>query len=166
MCNDAGLIMAHGVIVRLGEEEFMTYWLMPWIDFLTESGDYDVQGENLTGKVFLFQVAGPRSLEILEAATGDDLHDIRFLRQRESTIAGTDVRVGSTVNVLRLGMAAFPRAPARRSLECDVTAAHLMERVLPHVPYRRAVGSREQPLKMRRRSGPYSPGRSPPVVRC
>jgi glycine cleavage system aminomethyltransferase T len=106
MCNDDGLIMTHGVLVRLGEEEFMTYWLMPWINLLAGSGEYDVKGEDLTGKVFLFQVAGPRSLEILEAATGEDLRDIRFLRQRRSTVAGTDVKIGATdVNVLRLGMA-------------------------------------------------------------
>jgi glycine cleavage system aminomethyltransferase T len=60
----------------------------------------------LTGKVFLFQVAGPRSLEILEAATGEDLHDIRFLRRRRSKIAGADVDLGaSEVDVLRMGMA-------------------------------------------------------------
>lgn len=98
MCNDEGLIMAHGALVRQGEDDFMTYWLMPWINHLAESGEYNVNGEVLTGKFFLFQIAGPRSLEILESATREDLHDIRFLRQRKSTIAGTDV------NILRLGM--------------------------------------------------------------
>ena len=98
MCNDEGLIMDHGVLVRQGEDDFMTYWLMPWINHLAESGEYNVKGEALTGKLFLFQIAGPRSLEILEAATREDLHDIRFLRQRKSNIAGADV------NVLRLGM--------------------------------------------------------------
>jgi len=50
-------------------------------------------------KVFLFQVAGPRSLEVLEAATGDDLHDIRFMHHRMSSIDGKEVRI------LRMGMA-------------------------------------------------------------
>lgn len=106
MCNDAGLIMAHGIVVRESEDSFITYWLMPWIAYLAESGRYKVKGENLTGKFFLFQVAGPRSLEILEAACGDNLHDIKFLRRRGSRIGGADVAVGSSeVDVLRVGMA-------------------------------------------------------------
>jgi glycine cleavage system aminomethyltransferase T len=101
MCNDAGEIMVHGMLLRVAEDEFITYWLSPWLPYLLmKHGDaYDVQGEDLTGKVFLFQVAGPRSLEVLEAAAGDNLHDIRFLRHRPSRIDGRDV------NVIRIGMA-------------------------------------------------------------
>ena len=99
MCNDEGLVMAHGVAARTGEDEFITYWLTPWLDFLVGTTGLNVQGENLTGKVFLYQLAGPRSLDILEAATGESLRDIKFLRQRSATIAG------KTVNILRMGMA-------------------------------------------------------------
>jgi glycine cleavage system aminomethyltransferase T len=49
--------------------------------------------------VFLYQVAGPRSLEILESATGDDLHDIHFMHHRPSSIQGMPV------TVVRVGMA-------------------------------------------------------------
>jgi glycine cleavage system aminomethyltransferase T len=56
-------------------------------------------GEDLTSQLFLFQIAGPRSLEVLEAASGDDLHDIRFMHHRPSSIDGMEVRV------LRMGMA-------------------------------------------------------------
>lgn len=101
MCNEAGNIMVHGMALRLAEEEVITYWLSPWLPYLLmkASGEYDLQGEDLTGKVFLFQVAGPRSLEVLEAATGDNLHDVRFLRHRPSKVDGRDV------NVFRIGMA-------------------------------------------------------------
>ncbi|EPX84926.1 Glycine cleavage system T protein (aminomethyltransferase) [Rubellimicrobium thermophilum DSM 16684] len=99
MCNPAGQIVAHGICVREGEESFLTYWLMPWVSYLAESGRYRVTGENLTGRVFLFQVAGPRSLAVLQAATGEDLRDIRFLRRRATRIAGC------AVHVLRVGMA-------------------------------------------------------------
>ena len=101
MCNDEGNIMVHGMLLRLGDEEFISYWLSPWLPYLLmKHGEgYDVQGEDLTGQVFLFQIAGPRSLEVLEAASGDNLHDIRFLRHRPSTVDGRDV------NVIRIGMA-------------------------------------------------------------
>ena len=101
MCNDEGNIMVHGMLLRLGDEEFISYWLSPWLPYLLmKHGEgYDVQGEDLTGQVFLFQIAGPRSLEVLEAASGDNLHDIRFLRHRPSRVDGRNV------NVIRIGMA-------------------------------------------------------------
>src|SRR5699024_10044293 len=58
-----------------------------------------IKGINMTGKEFFLQLAGPRSLEILEHASKSDLHDIKFAKHRMSKIAGTDVRI------LRLGMA-------------------------------------------------------------
>ena len=47
---------------------------------------------------YLFQIAGPTSLETLERATGENLRDIGFLRFRDATIDGTTVEVG------RIGM--------------------------------------------------------------
>jgi glycine cleavage system aminomethyltransferase T len=99
MCNEKGLVMMDGVLLRLSEDDFITYWMAPYIVYALQKGKYDAAGEDLTGRVFLFQVAGPRSLEILEAATGDDLHDIGFMHHRISSIKGMEVRV------LRIGMA-------------------------------------------------------------
>ena len=99
MCDKQGRIMMDGVVLRTAEDEFYTCWLSPYIDYAFSKGSYDAVGENLTGQRFLFQVAGPRSLEILERAAGADLHDIRFGRHRLTTIAGAEVRV------FRLGMA-------------------------------------------------------------
>lgn len=99
MCTEEGLIMMDGVMIRTGEDEVITYWMAPYIAYALEKGDYAAKGEDLTGSVFLYQVAGPRSLEILEKASGDDLHDIEFIHHRLSTIAGKEVRI------LRLGMA-------------------------------------------------------------
>ncbi|GAB3615557.1 aminomethyltransferase family protein [Okibacterium endophyticum] len=98
MCTEDGSVMADGVLLRLGEDDFITYWLSPYLDFVLMKGGYDVVPEQQTGQTFLFQIAGPRSLEILEAATGEDLRDIAFMRHRPSTIAGSEVRV------LRMGM--------------------------------------------------------------
>lgn len=99
MCNEAGLVMMDGVLVRLGEEDFITYWMAPYIGHALSKGQYDARGEDMTGKVFLFQLAGPRSLEILERATGEDLHDIHFMRCKRSSIDGM------RFNILRMGMA-------------------------------------------------------------
>lgn len=99
MCNEDGLLMMDGVLVRLAEDDFITYWMAPYIAYALHKGGYDAVGEDLTGKMFLFQLAGPRSLEILERATGQDFHDVRFMRTRRGSIDGM------AFNVLRMGMA-------------------------------------------------------------
>jgi glycine cleavage system aminomethyltransferase T len=99
MCTEEGLIMMDGVLLRLGEDDFITYWMSPYIAYTFMQSKYNASGEDLTMQVFLFQVAGPRSLETLEAATGDNLHDIGFMHHRMSKINGMEVRI------LRMGMA-------------------------------------------------------------
>jgi vanillate/3-O-methylgallate O-demethylase len=99
MCDEKGRIMMDGVVMRIAEDEFYTCWLLPYIDYVLAKGSYDAVGEDLMGRRFLFQVAGPRSLEVLETASSGDLHDIKFGRHRPAIIAGADVRV------FRLGMA-------------------------------------------------------------
>ena len=99
MCNEDGFDMGDGVLLRLGEDEFISYEMgANYIAYMFEQGKYDAVGEDLTGTMFLYQIAGPRSLEVLEAATGDDLHDIRFAHCRASSVDGMEV------NVLRVGM--------------------------------------------------------------
>ena len=101
MCNEDGQVMVHGVVVRTGEEEVYMMWLSPWPEYqlARSNGRYDVEIDDQTTNMFLFQVAGPHSLETLEAATGEDLHDIGFMRNRLSSIDGREVRI------LRIGMA-------------------------------------------------------------
>ncbi|GEA17029.1 hypothetical protein [Moorella sp. E306M] len=93
MCNEEGYIVIHGAALRLAEDEVLTFWLWPYIEFALKQGNYDVVGENLTGKVFLYQLGGPRSLEVVEAAAGEDLHDIKFLRFKNTRIDGREVMV-------------------------------------------------------------------------
>lgn len=99
MVNEDGLLMLDGVIVRLGEDEFITYWMYPYIDFMIKKSGYDIEGKNLTGEKFFYQLGGPKSLEICEAACGEDLHDVTFMGTKFVKIAGRDVMI------LRVGMA-------------------------------------------------------------
>lgn len=92
MTNDEGYTMIHGTCLRIGEEEFITYWLWPWVEWISQKG-YNVTCENITGQVFLYQLGGPKSLEIVEAACQEDLHDIKFLGFKNTKIAGKEVMV-------------------------------------------------------------------------
>jgi glycine cleavage system aminomethyltransferase T len=99
MCNEKGLVFRDGVLIRTAEDEFYTYEIFPTDAYFLSRGSYNAVCENLTGKVFLFQIAGPRSLEMLETTFGEDLHDVGFMHHRMAKIAGHNVRV------LRVGMA-------------------------------------------------------------
>ncbi|MBV7379948.1 hypothetical protein [Maritimibacter dapengensis] len=95
-CNADGLITAHGILSRLGEDEFESWAGGPPGPVVPKSVDYDVEITD-TDK-YLFQVAGPKSLEVLEKVTGEDLRDLKFLRFRNTAVAG------HTTEVARLGM--------------------------------------------------------------
>jgi glycine cleavage system aminomethyltransferase T len=100
LTDEEGRVASHGMAVRTGEEEVMTYWLTPYLAYRhSQHPELDVAMEELTGQVFLFQIGGPRSLEILEEATQENLHDVKFLRTRMTSVAGEEVRI------LRIGMA-------------------------------------------------------------
>jgi len=98
MCNEQGLIMAHGVLLRLAEDEFESFFLAPYAVYKFFTGSYNATGE-MIGDQFIFQIAGPKSLEALENAVNESLHDLRFGRHRMSRIGDADVRV------TRMGMA-------------------------------------------------------------
>lgn len=58
----------------------------------------DVYGEDMSGKEYIIQIDGEKSLEILEDAFQADLHDIKFARHRCQDVDG------KTVRIIRLGM--------------------------------------------------------------
>lgn len=98
ICNEKGQIMTDGVVIRIGEDRYRTYWLNPPIQYLLETSDLNVTGEDMTGKEYFIQIDGEKSLEILEDAFEVDLHDIKFARHRKQDMDG------HVVEVIRLGM--------------------------------------------------------------
>ncbi len=96
MCNDAGLIEAHGIVERKADDEFESFAGGPPGRVKPTSVPHDVEITRLDH--YLFQIAGPTALEVLEKVTGDNLRDIGFLRFRDSMIDGLATEVG------RIGM--------------------------------------------------------------
>jgi vanillate/3-O-methylgallate O-demethylase len=98
ICNDKGQILTDGVVIRIAEDRYRTYWLNPPIDFFLKTSGMNVKGEDMTGKEYFIQIAGEKSLEILEDAFESDLHDIKFATHRKAMMDGKEVEV------IRLGM--------------------------------------------------------------
>jgi vanillate/3-O-methylgallate O-demethylase len=96
MCNEEGLIANHAITERKAEDEFEVFAGTPWPLQQLGGTSYKVKAHRRND--YLFQIAGPTSLKTLEAATRDNLKDIRFLRFRDSHIDGTKVEVA------RIGM--------------------------------------------------------------
>ena len=104
MLNPNGNIAGDGVVLPVSEEKYITTSCWPYIQYCLDrehaAGNMlDVEGVFNPESFIMYQVGGPRSLEIIERATGEDFHDLEYLCFRDSTIAGCPVRV------LRLGMA-------------------------------------------------------------
>jgi len=99
ICNEKGQILTDGVVIKIGEDTYRTYWLNPPIDYLLKKSGMNIEGTNVSGQEYFIQVAGEKSLEILENAFECDLHDIKFATHRMAKICGRDARV------IRLGMA-------------------------------------------------------------
>ena len=96
MCDEAGLIAAHGILQRYDDGHYRHFATPPWAQFMAGAGKFrvNVRMEDR----YLTQIAGPLSLEAMQRATGEDLSDLGFLRYRNTTIAGKQVEIG------RIGM--------------------------------------------------------------
>jgi vanillate/3-O-methylgallate O-demethylase len=95
-CTDAGLIAAHGILQRNTETELRLFAAPPWPAYHAMAKKFRVEAQ--FPRCYLFQVAGPTSLETLERAADESLRDIGFLRFRDAKIADKRVEIG------RIGM--------------------------------------------------------------
>ncbi|WP_433635273.1 hypothetical protein [Nocardia sp. CA-120079] len=97
ICNEEGYMLADGVVIKVAENHFRTYWLAPVIHYFLSTSGMNIEGEYVTDEYF-FQIDGPKSLEIVERATGADLHDLKFARNKRIDFDGHEAVVH------RLGM--------------------------------------------------------------
>ena len=99
--NKNGKVIAEGILTRVGEEEFVLMGRGSfWVDYIRRQGDYDVvsEPEEWTN----LQVAGPNCLALLEAVSGTDLRDIKFMHNGQIEIKGHKLLA------LRMGMSSGP----------------------------------------------------------
>ena len=97
MCTEDGLIAAHGIIERKAEDHFESFAGGPPGAYQPDATRFDVEIKRLDH--YLFQIAGPTALQVLEKATGTSLRDVKFLHFRDTSIKGikTEIaRIGMT----------------------------------------------------------------------
>ena len=98
--------MNDGLLLRTGDDEFIAYYLSPYLNYIVESGKYDVKDEDLSGKVFLFQIACPNSIQVLETAMNQNLRDLPFFKHRRIQINTPQASQSKIdLRILRAGVA-------------------------------------------------------------
>jgi glycine cleavage system aminomethyltransferase T len=98
MCNERGNIMQHGMAYRVSEDAIRAIDLAPYLTWKAETGGYNVTCTELRDERFIFQIAGPKSLEIIEQAAEQDIHDLGFMRFMITEVAN------HKVEIVRMGM--------------------------------------------------------------
>ena len=109
MCNDEGVVIDDGVCARLSDREWYMSTtsagagnVLEWIEWWRQSGwGEGVQVADLTEANAAFNLAGPRSRELLSRLTERDLANGRFpyMRARRAEVAGVPcllLRIGFT----------------------------------------------------------------------
>ena len=93
-CNEAGKMVADGLVFRFGEENyvFVAGPQKQW--FAMNAAGLDVEIDDISPSIGILALQGPLSTRVLEDATGQDWSDLRFSRIRRTEIAGVTVDVG------------------------------------------------------------------------
>ena len=101
MCNRSGGIVDDLTVYRITEDEFLMVYNADnrksdyeWI--VKNSDGFDVQISDVSDKVPMFAVQGPRAQETLQALTKDDLSGIRRYRFRWTELLGGRTLVART----------------------------------------------------------------------
>jgi aminomethyltransferase len=96
-CDEAGKVVDDGTIHRLALDRFRWTAADPQLRWLRQNAaGLDVAIEETTDRVAALALQGPRSREVLEAATGKPFADLRYFRRRAAAVRGIDVDVSRT----------------------------------------------------------------------
>lgn len=101
MLSEDGTIASHTLAVRDDEATFRSFAGPPWPLVQARRLAFDV--EITVNDIFILQVAGPRSLEVLERALHRALRDVGFLDVVPVSVPGVDAEI--ELELSRVGMA-------------------------------------------------------------
>jgi aminomethyltransferase len=92
-CNHDGKVVSDGLVFRDGEDSYR-FTGDPTVEWFRQIADgYDIEVSDVTDDFGILAIQGPRSREVLEAATGDEWSGLDFSRLRPATVGGVPVEV-------------------------------------------------------------------------
>jgi glycine cleavage system aminomethyltransferase T len=92
MCRGDGKVVGEGLIMKLADDDYL-YTSgpgIPWAEFQFQHGrrKYNCNTELVTRDWYLIQVQGPDSIAVMEAVTGTEITDLKFLYAKWMSING------------------------------------------------------------------------------
>ncbi|HXF73852.1 MAG TPA: aminomethyltransferase family protein [Actinomycetota bacterium] len=96
-CDERGKVIDDGTVTRLAEDRFRWTSAEPsyrW--FVLNAHRLDVEIRDVTEELAALALQGPRSRDVLAAATGRSFADLRYFRRRRAEVAGVEVDVTRT----------------------------------------------------------------------
>jgi vanillate/3-O-methylgallate O-demethylase len=100
MPSEDGLIANHGLAIRDRADTFRQLAALPWP--LYQIGKLGLDVEATVQDIFILQIAGPTSVQVIERLLGRSLRDLTFLAVRDIEIADVDVELD--LELSRIGM--------------------------------------------------------------
>ncbi|TMD29184.1 MAG: aminomethyl transferase family protein, partial [Chloroflexi bacterium] len=96
-CDEHGKVVDDGTVHRLEEDRFRWTAADPQLRWLRRNAaGLDVSIEETTERIAALALQGPRSRDVLEAATGTSFADLRYFRRRAATVGAIAVDVSRT----------------------------------------------------------------------
>jgi aminomethyltransferase len=96
-CNEDGKVVDDGTVTRRAENElFWTAADPSYRWFAMNAAGLDVQIDDVSDEIAAVALQGPRSREVLEAATRRNWGDLRYFGHRRTEISGVDLHVTRT----------------------------------------------------------------------
>lgn len=92
--NEQGKVAIEGVLARLADDSyFYTGGGGEWLVHHAGQGSWDISVQLVTPDYFMFELQGPRSLDIVTAACEQPVAELAFNHWMPNRISGIDVRV-------------------------------------------------------------------------
>jgi aminomethyltransferase len=96
-CNEEGRVVDDGTVARLDEQRYRWTAADPSLRwFRLNARGLDVEIEDVSERVAALAVQGPLSRDVLEAATGEALGDLRYFGRRAAKVGRLEVDVSRT----------------------------------------------------------------------
>ncbi len=115
-CNEDGKVIDDGTVTRRAESEFFWTAADPTFRWLSlNAAELDVEIEDVSEQIAGVALQGPRSRDVLAAATRQDWSDVAYFGHRRTEIGGLDVHVTRTGYTGDLGYEVW--VPAEAAVE-------------------------------------------------
>ena len=92
-CDHDGKIISDGMIFRLANNHFRITGDPSYNWFLENKKEFEIEIKDITHERGILSLQGPKSCEVLEAATGEDWSEFKFSRVRIARIGGVEVEI-------------------------------------------------------------------------